>query len=183
MTKDLIIKYFLISILASTLVFGALQALSEYRNGVFATLAEIRAENERLLQRFVAIESEIRQIQTNENEAPLWSAEQVSDVNARAQAVISSAAMSSGATIRSVTPVEGSDFPLVVATSLRVEVEGHYDDVLRFLDVLQSNEEPFLFDRVNLRRLNRPTAIEPQPLMELRLAVTTPTNIRRENDE
>lgn len=154
--------------------------LQQWRSSALAERPQTIADIRNLQDRIAELEKERAQLSGDTELNVLWRAAQTGQATARIQGQLSKLASERGLNLRSISPTPSRDLTLAQAAGFRLEMEASLDQLVSFLRAVEYHAPALLVEKASLRRLNKPNAAQPQPLVFAQIEVSAPVVLNTE---
>ena len=170
----------LLALIIAALWFLVISPLSAWKLKQTAVLSAIRAEQARISASLTTLEGERRMLEGDSEISFLWRSQQIGTATAEVQASLSELAARNGISLRSISPLPGSDGESGSSIAFRVESEAALDKLTAFLTDLEHNERALVIRSATLRRLARPASRAIQPELFFQMDLQAPVLLETE---
>ena len=160
--------------LGAFLWFVALRPAQAWKDAQFAALDEAQERSAQLTDRLDDLRREATAMSAATSFDGIWSAATPGEATARVQAQLSDLASQNGISFRAITPLRTEAIPLKQAVSFRIEAEAQLDQLVAFLRAAEYASPVLVFEKGSIRRLSKPGAATPQPVVFFQFDVFAP---------
>lgn len=152
------------------LIGPAIDAVAETSN----SLIEEQRLKARLTVSLAALKRQDEAFPEPASDILFWQGARQGEIGAAIQSQIGSIARNAQIRLRSSAAIDAAPLAAVTARGFRIEAEAPLDKAVMFLRALERSEPPLVVTRTSLRRLNRRSTSQEQPVVYLRLEVAAP---------
>ncbi|MDA7966147.1 type II secretion system protein GspM [Ruegeria sp.] len=164
-------------IVAGLIGFFIIAPLNAWKTRGLEARAQTLSEIQRTQATIDRLKQQSSRIAQNDEGDFLWRAEQIGAVTAQIQTALSASAVSSGISLRSITPLKTKRLASVDAAGFRLEFEATLDQVSGFLQQIEYSSPVLLVEKASLRQLSRPASNQTQPVLNAQLELIAPIHL------
>ena len=107
----------------------------------------------------------------------VWRAKTIGEATAKVQAGLGDLTRQQGVSLRSISPLQSPDMPLMAAVAFRIEAEATLDQVVGLSRLIEFNAPILMVERAILRRLARSNPNSTQPSVFIQLDIVAPVTL------